>query len=173
MKRNPNNYDIQVRFHETNSKLNSDLNLAKSEYFGENFAQNSSMRNQWQTIKKLLNMPTESPEIALKINNEVITDVKIIANEFNNYFNSIPGKVKQTAAFTDWRPPPNHVNSVNSLYLAPITSDEIQNVVKGFANKGAGADGISTSLLKSILNCILEPLVYLFNQWIVVSIQIS
>src|SRR6185437_15169103 len=86
-----------------------------------------------------------------------------VANEFNRFFNSIPDKVKNMAAFTDWVPPVNHVNSLNSLYLAPITAFEIQVVVKGLANKGAGEDGIPTVLLKNILNNILEPLLFLLN----------
>ena len=49
----------------------------------------------WQEIKVLININTQTKyaPICLQIKDSIVTDSKVIANEFNNFFNSIATKI--------------------------------------------------------------------------------
>ena len=53
---------------------------------------------------------------------------------------------------------------VNSMFLEPVTEQEILNIVKLFKNKhSCGHDGIPMFLLKNVIYNILKPLSYICN----------
>ena len=53
---------------------------------------------------------------------------------------------------------------VNSMFLEPVTEQEILNIVKLFKNKHSrGHDGIPMFLLKNVIHNILKPLSYICN----------
>ena len=51
----------------------------------------------------------------------------------------------------------------NSIFLHPVTSEEILKILHSLKNGAAGYDEINASLLKSISASIMEPLVHICN----------
>ena len=51
----------------------------------------------------------------------------------------------------------------NSIYLCPVTSSEISEILRSLKNGAPGYDEISAVLLTSISHNIIEPLVYICN----------
>ena len=114
------------------------------------------MRKTWETIKQLLNKNYKQFEFpsTFKINGVNISDKKEIAQQFNNFFVNIGGKLAETIL-------PKHQTKPFDSYLkdrcnstfnfVPVTRDEVISVIHNFApKKSAGHDLISTHLLKEI-----------------------
>lgn len=98
------------------------------------------------------------------------TNNEISADDFNTFFSSIAGNIVNTIATVDKTPSDyltNHVMPEGiSLYnLEPVTQAEIRDIIKNLNNSHAkDMYGLSNSLVKYIMEAILDPLVYLINQ---------
>ena len=106
----------------------------------------------WQEIKILININTQTnyAPICLQIKDSIVTDSKVIANEFNNFFNSvasnIDSKIIQTKTnFQDTLKNPNE----NSFFIYPTTKEEIEDNIKLLNNhKTTDPNSIPTQILK-------------------------
>ena len=107
-------------------------------------------------------------DVMLSPNGVHISDKKEIAQQFNNLFVNIGGKLAETIL-------PKHQTKPFDSYLkdrcnstfnfVPVTRDEVISVIHNFAaKKSAGHDLISTHLLKEISLLIAEPLSLIINQ---------
>ena len=69
---------------------------SKKEYYKDYFLKNSNnIRNTWKGIKTIIHLDRkQSNPTSLLKDDEVITNPTEIANEFNNYFSNIPGKLQ-------------------------------------------------------------------------------
>ena len=151
--------------------LNSAIRKAKRIHYAHLFdLYKTNMRKIWETIKQLLNKNYKQFEFpsTFKINGVNISDKKEIAQQFNNFFVNIGGKLAETIL-------PKHQTKPFDSYLkdrcnstfnfVPVTRDEVISVIHNFAQKkSAGHDLISTHLLKEISLLIAEPLSLIINQ---------
>ena len=87
----------------------------------------------WQEIKVLININTQTKyaPICLQIKDSIVTDSKVIANEFNNFFNSIATKIdskiiQTETPFQDALKNPNE----KSFFMHPTTKEEIEDNIK-------------------------------------------
>ena len=72
---------------------------SKKLYYKKYFETNSTnLRNTWRGIKSIINVnqKDKANPISLLIEDDLITDPSIIANEFNDYFSSIAGKLQKS-----------------------------------------------------------------------------
>ena len=121
----------------------------------------------WQEIKVLININTQTnyEPICLQIKDSVVTDSKVIANEFNSFFNSIASnidfKIVQTKTnFQDTLKNPNE----KSLFIHPTTKEQIQDNINLLNNyKTTGPNSIPTQILKQFKKPLSEPLNNLIN----------
>ena len=129
------------------------------------------MRDTWKLINKMLKETLgagSQPSVAeIKHNGHLIDDPTAVANAFNEYFVSIgPNLAKQipivpNRAIKDTLPDPNK----QSMFLAPCTSVEINDIVKSLKNsKGVGLDGFSVQVIKKVIESISNQLVIIFNK---------
>ena len=102
----------------------------------------------------------------IMVNNKTISDPSKIADAFNEFFCSIGKKLSEKIETISESPLKYlaNFNSQNSLYLYPTTIEEVSKTVSnmkhGFAT---GHDSLNNSILKHIINCILDPLVHIIN----------
>ena len=94
-----------------------------------------------------------------------MTDKSLIAESFNDYFSNI-GKhtsqnvPKSTKQFHDYLVSPN----VNSMFLEPINSTHVLDIVKKLKPKTSfGHDEIPTKVLKESIVSILNPITHIIN----------
>ena len=120
----------------------------------------------WQVIGRYKNNYKETVTIKnIVFNQNTETSPQKIATEFNKYYLSIAGNIKRTL------PPPAHFVFLFDTYegagvseLRYATQTEIIRTVKKMKNKDSrGWDGISCSLLNSVISTVIEPLTTAVN----------
>ena len=141
----------------------------KLAYFKNMLEQNkNNMKNTWDTLKKAIgkvNNKTSFPQSFI-IENNHITDKPLIAESFNDYFSNI-GKhtsqnvPKSTKQFHDYLV--NQNAHVNSMFLEPINSTHVLDIVKKLKPKTSFGHEIPTKVLKESIVSILNPITHIIN----------
>ena len=128
------------------------------------------MRKTWNTINETLNRNKKRkrpPDEFYLPNGSIITDHKIIADEFNKYFVIIGGSVGNCQS--------NIMNDVFHTYLTDkpncILKFKLTNVTeiidimdKLKPKSSSGVDDLSNKVIKHIQEIIAEPLTIIINQ---------
>ena len=93
------------------------------------------------------------------INNKIISNSQVIAQEFNNFFVSIGPQLASNISSST-----NHMvymNTVaNSIFIPDITTIEVINVILLLKNSCAGWDDIPAYVMKRCINVYIEPLTH-------------
>ena len=121
----------------------------------------------WKRIKQIITLKRSSMHIPSMIEKDSLrlTDSKLIANAFNNYFSNVGSNISKdipivSTSFLEYlnRPVPQ------SFQLFPTTTCEIENIITTFNNsKSIGPFSIPTKLLKILNTVISAPLACIFN----------
>ena len=143
------------------------LNHSKTDhykYYFENNMKNS--KKVWEGINELISIKKKSvSKISLNINNTLISDPRLLAENFNNYFTTIANKIRtkippSSKHFTNYlKNSPRH-----SFFFTPVTIQEVINVIKSLnQTKSTGPSSIPNRILNTFLTDISTILVDLFN----------
>ena len=126
------------------------------------------MKQSWSTINQLLckkGKKTSIPDF-FKINGNIITGKKSIANNINIFVNigsklereiNVPCDKNLSHFLSDKRDENVNFTAVNENDIRKI-ADKLDN------KKSCGIDGISNIIMKSIINILIKPLTIIFNQ---------
>ena len=140
--------------------------LAKRDYYQRMFNTFSNdMKKTWQTINDTLNRSKKYrkfPQLFKLSNGTTISDPKIIAEAFNDYFINF-GTVDEPMndQYTRYLYNKPHCN----LIFHSITKDSVMQIIDGLKPKSStGVDNISNKLLKSAKTFIVAPLTIIINQ---------
>ena len=103
--------------------------------------------------------------INLNIDNETITDDKVISNHFNKFFSSIAGKlVRKIPNTTKTFDLYLTKQSEKSFFLSPILPDDIEALISTLkVHKAVGPGSIPTIILKQFKKLLSKPLANLIN----------
>ena len=97
------------------------------------------------------------------INNKIISNSQVIAQEFNNFFVSIGPQLASNISSST-----NHMvymNTVaNSIFIPDITTIEVINVILLLKNSCAGWDDIPAYVMKRCINVYIEPLTHIIDK---------
>ncbi|PNF29254.1 hypothetical protein B7P43_G10478, partial [Cryptotermes secundus] len=122
----------------------------------------------WQIINKQMgNAGRANHDIWLQNNSKKIIHPQKVANTLNSYFiDKVEELVEETRNRNNNRLPQLLVDrNPNSMYLFPISEDEIVLVVTKLKGKAsAGVDEVPEFLLKACIQCIKKPLTFIFNE---------
>ena len=173
-KREPENEHLKANYINYNKLLDKTIKEAKNNFERNRFFQNSTNPRQlWKLINtklgKKVNKTNEIEYIVDEANNK-ITNAVDIANNFNDFFCTIGPTLSRNIL------PPNNTKQSNtrtnrsSIFIKPTNTLEIRNIINNLKDKTGGVDGISTRVIKSISDHILQPLNYIFNLCIEKSI---
>ena len=149
---------------------------AKSNYYTTHFENyKGDIKMTWSVINDALNRNARPKQhnIRFKINDEVITDKQIIANNFNIFFVKIgPSLSKEIKApsnksFRDYL-----TKTYQSTFeFETVHEETIIKPINELKNKNStGKDGISSKLLKAIKTSLIQPLTLIFNQMLITGI---
>ena len=152
------------------NRLTSVIRTAKKTYFNELFMHsNNSIKNTWQNINSLICNNNRYVNITeLKKNDTQITNPKEISDVFNDFFVNVGFKSKDNIPtipathFSDFLPLPNP----KSIFMHPITSEEILFLIGKLKNNSPGYDEIPAKVVKAVATLICEPLEFIFNNCI-------
>ena len=153
------------------NKLNHTIKISKKMYYEEQLIKHKhNAKMIWKTMNEILNKREknkELPETFFDTNSsKQVKDPKAIANKFNEYFTNIgpnlAKKIKKNAN-TNFEKYLTG-NYPNSMFLTPITENEIQSELRMMhSNKSPGYDNITNKIIKLSATEISKPLTHIFN----------
>ena len=158
---------LKSKYNNYKNILTSLLRTAKKQYYADQLTlYKHDMKNTWKVINHALNKTKTSTLIPqLRLDDRDITDPDDIAESFNSYFSRIGESLAQTIPnsnkkFHEFLQGPN----TSSIFFTPTNCFEILDIVNNLkTNKSPGFDRINNFLLKSVINQIVRPLVYILN----------
>ena len=160
------NPELTVKFKSIRSKFAKELRNAKRNYYRNRFYQNiGDSRRTFRALNDVLgNNTSDSRTISsLVINNQEVTDASEIAEGMNEFFTNIGEKLAESIPHTD--SVPNLDINEFSMYLYPVTVDEVKQIVSNLKpKKSSGYDGISNNVLKELSHEILTHLTIIINE---------
>ena len=151
------------------NKLNHLIRIAKKSYYSKKFNQaKNDIKSTWNTINELLGKKksnTPLPRSFLNDNNEEVSDPKLIANDFNDFFvNAGPNLAKNFNRDTDGFYKFLKGSYNDSMYLYNTTCDEVNKVIdKMTCKSSSGIDEINIKVIKYVAPYISIPLSHIFN----------
>lgn len=164
------NKQAEIKYKTYKNKLISILRSAEKMYYCKKL---KDYKNDIKSTWKILNEITQRKKGKCVVTNEfisgdkTITNDKTIADGFVEFFTNIgPSLAKKI----DPCPGKDFSNFLgqgisNSIFLSPVTENEILKVVEHFRNKhSCGYDDISMSMVKSIIFDIIKPLCDICNK---------
>lgn len=137
---------------------------AKRMYFDRKLmnAANKS-KTAWKIIKSHVNGDVASTVDYMNISGQQVTDPEQIANSFNQYFANLPLDILSKIP-TDLQYEPLPCQTDRTIFLTPVTENEIIGVIRELKNSGStGDDGIPVSVIKHAADNIAKPLSHIVN----------
>ena len=161
----PTIYNIS-KYKEYRNKLHSLLRRVERQHYNDILYQNkNNLCKQWRVINEVINKKKYSG-ISDKfiINNKRISDKTIIANTFNNFFVNLGPNLAKNIPLIDTDPTKFITHEISqSLFLLPVSENELNNVIKSLNNSSPGADDITPRIVKRTWHLCSEPLLYILN----------
>ena len=138
--------------------------LAAKKYENNKFIRQAENRSKavWSVVRSetsaLPNKCHEQPELIS--NGKTLAEPYEIAQAFNRYFVNLP----TVPSANQYRPNMPTMSVEKTIFLAPVTEDEIFKIINDLKNKSSfGIDGIPNSVVKMCIHCIIKPLVSICN----------
>lgn len=165
--RNSNSSIIRDRYIETKKQYKQKIKLSKKTFFQRQLESSDNKPKQiWKIVNNKLNRTKHNNNsIVLRIDDRVVTNPEVIANQFAEYFCQIPCK-KLKERYGDevfYCTVPSSMP--HTIVINQVTEQEIIDIISNLKNKGStGFDEVNTRLLKSIKYRISGPLAFLINE---------
>ena len=127
------------------------MRKSKNVYFRTIFERNKkNIKENWKIVNKILGKHSDRKKVRNLIVNEIeITDGKLIAEEFVNYFSTVATKLDQQT------PPPDlsyttffNPSQPNSFFIKPVTVDECVRIISNLKNSKNDVNTVPVYLLK-------------------------
>ena len=164
------NLENESRYKNYKNKLTEIIRNAKKQFFNNKFEKcKNNMKETWRNINNLLykNKRKEKETSHFIYENEIINDKKRIANNFNNFFVEIGPKLANNIKSGENNIRPSEyikARNNNNFFVRPTDGYEILKIVQAFKPKtSTDCNSISMSLLRKVINLIIEPLIHVCN----------
>ena len=151
------------------NKLTNLIRLSKKNYYCSLLDDHKhNLKQTWKILNGLLGIDRKKafPD-CFDINGIVSSDLKTIADGFNNYFINIGPSLSSDIPDMDVSPSQflNNIPSpLNSLFLAPTDHDEVIKICASLKSGASpGYDDLKPDAIKSVKHLIAYPLVHIFN----------
>ena len=148
------------------NKLNHLLGITEKNHYAAIFLQNkSNLKNTWNILRDIINKKKQiKKNYSFKHNNAIISNPKLICNNFNNYFLHV-GKSLSSKIPAQDTDPISHLsgNYTHSFYFKPATEMEISNIINKLKNNSPGHDDLGAILFKIGRESLIPPLCHICN----------
>ena len=146
----------------------SECRNSKKLYYQNYFLNNSNnIRNTWQGIKSIINLDGRDKlnPTSILIDDDLVTEPKEVANQFNNYFSNIASKL-QASIYTQGQDFNKYLknNAEHSFFIKSTDKYEIIDIInKNLNNKASGPNSIPNLIIHLIKLIIAKPLADIIN----------
>lgn len=174
LRKNPSNEMLKNEYKNYVKVLNKVIDEAKNTHEKEYIEKNiNNKKKLWDIINEKVSKKSKKKDTIKYIidsENNKIEDEKIIAEKMNEYFCSIGQHLRNKIT-----QPPNASTSMpqrnpKTMFFRPTNCSEIADIIKNLKVKGGGVDKINTKSIKAISLYIVNPLCYLINLCIELSV---
>ena len=157
----------EVSYKNYRNKLNHIMRISEKKCFSDLLSVNkNNVKKTWQIMKNIINKnKNKMIHTEFKLSDGSFTmDGTTVSNKFNEFFTNIGSNLAKLIPNQQLSPLHFMGDPIkNSIFLCPVTSSEISEILLSLKNGAPGYDEINAVLLKSISNNITEPLVYICN----------
>ena len=125
----------------------------------------SNLKKSWNVIKSVINRhkTKNAMEMSIRVNDSVIKDGKLIADNFNRFFVNVGPNLSRLIPNSSANPADCISNNTNTIFINETNETEILNIIRNMKEGSVGPDGISTKILKQTVTLIVKPLVHTLN----------
>jgi len=162
--------ESQLKYKNYKNRLTSILRSSEKLYYADKLVKyKNDLKMTWRTLNEITQRKKKKKSNVNEFKSEdnIITDDKEIANCFVNFFTNIGPKLAEKIDKCPGRNYSNFLSNsvVNSMYLSPVTEDEIIKIVSKFRNKtSCGYDDMNMTVVKQIIVSIVQPLKHICNR---------
>lgn len=168
-KLNKNNVNMKNEYNRYCKILNKVIKCAKNEY--DKNVINANLNNSkklWQYINKKLgrNEKAKNDIECLRLNDKIVSKPKDIADTLIEHFSEIGIKLANNLGLDNKiiRKASDKIpRNSKSIFIKPITVNEVIKTINNLKDKAGGRDEISTKIIKNLMHCISRPLEYILN----------
>ena len=125
----------------------------------------SDIKKSWKILRYIIGKNSDKNKLknSFPINNKIISNSQVIAEEFSNFFVSIgPQLASNISTGTSHMVCMNSV--ANSVFIPDITTKEVRNVILLMKNSSAGWDDIPAYVTKRCIEVYIEPLTHVIDK---------
>ena len=126
------------------------------------------MKKVWQGIKEIINIKSRNYNIpnCLEVNDELITDILRISDNFNDYFSNVAENILKSSKHKIGKTFDKYLSTPlnNYFVFAPCDPGEVLYLINQLiVTKATGPNGIPTKILQMIGNIVCTPLSKIYN----------
>ena len=161
--------NIHDQYKSLRNQINELIRVNKKNYYQNYFTEHSSnIKKVWEGIKEVINIKdkNKSTPNCIEIDNKLITDPKIISENFNNYFSNIADNILKSEKRPILKTYDEFLNNpmANSFVFNECDPEEVYLLINELnSNKSSGPNGIPTNILQLISRPISFPLCKIYN----------
>ena len=160
-------FTLQLKYRFYRNQIVKLTRIRKTSHFNEYFATNiKNSKNIWKCVNELIQGREKysNNTITLKTDNEIHSDPKRVAEEFNKHFCSIADTIraKISESDTDFRTSLKN-SPAYSFFADHIHTNEVTKIINSLGPKSTGPCSIPNTILKTVLIDISEILAKIFN----------
>ena len=163
--RNLTNKELNKTYKTSRNEIISELRNTEIKYYSNELElYKNDLSKSWKILRSIIGKDSNNStrKLSFNINNTVVTDSEVIANEFNNLFVSIGPTLASN--ITCSKDPLTYVNGiVNSIVVHNVTSMDIRTVISSLKNSSPGFDGIPSFVANQCIDYFIETLTYIIN----------
>ena len=149
------------------NKLNNILKVAEKKHYHDLIkSHKGDNKKSWAIIKSIINKHKKTRcQSKFKMSDGSVTENKqIISENFNDFFVNVGPTLAKCIPKIDKSPLEHMGNRVTeSIYLNPVTHEEIKQILFSLKNSATGWDDIGASILKLSSESIVQPLSVVCN----------
>jgi len=148
------------------NKLKSIIRLAKIKYYKSAFITcKNNIKDTWKLLNNLLCRNIGKRTIqSIIVNNENITNEKLIANEFNNYFSNIANILNDEIPLCNLSPEKSILfKPSGSFYCCPTDTNEVCNIILKLKKSSSGISNVPVRILRRVSDLLSLPISSLIN----------
>ena len=164
----------ETKYKTFRNKLKHVLLTAEKKHYAETLEANkSNMKKTWAILKGIIDLnKRKRVQDKFKLHDDTLTENKLtISESFNKFFVNIGPNLAKGMSNQTTTPESFMGEKVsNTIFLEPVTSYEIQNLVMSLKNGAPGYDEIKSDILKLSLQHIGEPLAHMCNMSLIQGI---
>ena len=152
------------------NKLTNIKRFCEKNYYTKLIENNKkNVKNIWRVLNEIINKKVKSNEYPDQFKTEdgsIISDMKTIANKFNEFFVNVGPNLAKQVRVDDNSNIYDYLGSMNpqSMFLLPVSETEIINTVRLCKNKNSeDFNNLSMHVVKDIVEPVIKPFQYICN----------